>query len=349
MSKSTALPKEDMILFSRQLSLAIHSDIPLTQGLELISSKTDNDVLRKVLEKTVDKIHMGEPFSEAIGEFEDVLSPFFVQMVVIGEQSGNLESVLEQIATSYEKQLESANKLKSAVTYPIILSILMFGVIILLVVQVMPMFNDVLNSLGGELPPVTAAIMAVSLFVKEYAFVFLGVILIVGISIVFYARTENGKKYFDKLAFKVPIQKELTSSMLAARFARNLGMLIESGMHLQQAFELIKPTMNNTYAEEMINEGINELNEGEPLDDVIGKMNLFPWLLMKLFAVATATGQMDKALKTAADEMEKVVENKLTRLTTVVEPVLIIILSIIVGLILISVVLPVVNIMNSIG
>lgn len=349
MSKKNALPKEDMILFSRQLSLAIHSDIPLTQGLELIGSKTDNDVLRKILEKTVDKIHMGEPFAEAIGEFEEILSPFFVQMVVIGEESGNLEAVLEQIAVSYDKQLESSNKLKSAVTYPIILSILMFGVIILLVLQVMPMFNDVLNSLGGELPPVTAAIMAISLFIKEYAIVFLVLIIALVLGVYFYKGTDNGKKYFDKLAFKIPIQKELTSSMLAARFARNLGILIESGMHLQQAFELIKPTMNNSYAENMIDEGIKGLNEGEPLDEVIEKMKLFPWLLMKLFAVATSTGQMDKALKTAADEMEKVVETRITRLTTVVEPVLIIILSIIVGLILISVVLPVVNIMNSIG
>lgn len=349
MGKTNALPKEDMILFSRQLALAIHSDITLTQGLELIGSKTDNQTLKSVLEQTVEKIHMGEPFHEAISEFEEALSPFFVQMVIIGEQSGNLENVLEQIATSYEKQLESANKFKSAVTYPIILSILMFGVIILLVVQVMPMFNDVLNSLGGELPPATAVIMGVSLFVKDYALIFLAVIIAIVVGLMLYKRTEAGKAYFDRLAFTLPIQRDLTSSLLAARFARNLGMLISSGMHLQQAFELIKPTMDNRHAEQMIDKGIKDLNEGEALDEVIGKMNLFPWLLMKLFSVATATGQMDKALITAANEMEKEVEKRLTRLTTVVEPMLIIVLSIIVGLILISVVLPVVNIMNSIG
>lgn len=343
------LTKEDTILFARQLALAINSDIPLTQGLELIGEKTDNVALKDVLVNVVDQLNMGEPFSDAINKYENILSPFFVQMIIIGEQSGTLPEVLEQIAASYEKQLETSNKLKSALTYPIILSILMFGVIVLLVVQVMPMFNDVLASLGGEMPLITRVILSVSLFIRDYFIVIIGIVLILIVGFILYSKTEKGSYTLDRLKFKLPIQKDLTSSLLAARFARNLGILIQSGMNFQEAFELIKPTMNNEYAEDMIEEGIKDLNNGEALDEVIEKMELFPWLLMKLFAVAARTGQMDKALKTAAVEMEKEVDNRLTRLTTVVEPVLIIILSLIVGVILISVVLPVVNIMNSIG
>lgn len=343
------LTKEDTILFARQLALAINSDIPLTQGLELIGGKTDNEALKDILIKVVDKLNIGEAFSDAISEHEKILTPFFVQMIIIGEQSGNLPDILEQIAASYEKQLETSNKLKSALTYPIILSILMFGVIVLLVVQVMPMFNDVLKSLGGEMPLITKIILDVSLFIRDYFILILGIIAIGVVAFILYSKTEKGNYTLDKLKFKIPIQRELTSSLLAARFARNLGILIQSGMNFQHAFELIKATMNNKYAEDMIEDGIKDLNNGEALDEVIGKMELFPWLLMKLFGVAAQTGQMDKALKTAAIEMEKEVDNRLTRLTTVVEPVLIIILSLIVGLILISVVLPVVNIMNSIG
>ena len=345
----STITKEDTILFSRQLALAINSDIPLTQGLELIGEKTDNETLKDVLVNVVDQLNMGEPFSDAIGKYEKVLSPFFIQMVIIGEQSGTLPDILEQIAASYEKQLETANKLKSALTYPIILSVLMFGVIVLLVVQVMPMFNDVLASLGGEMPLITEVILSVSLFIRDYFIVIMGIVLILVVGFILYSKTKGGRFTLDRLKFKLPILKELTSSLLAARFARNLGILIQSGMNFQDAFELIKPTMNNEYAESMIDDGIKDLNNGESLDEVIEKMELFPWLLMKLFGVAAQTGQMDKALKTAAVEMEKEVDNRLTRLTTVVEPVLIIILSLIVGVILISVVLPVVNIMNSIG
>ncbi len=343
------ISKEDTILFARQLSLAIHSDIPLTQSLELINEKTDNESLKKVLKEVLDDLNIGEGFSDSISKHEKILSPFFVQMIMIGEESGTLPEILEQIAGSYEKQLETSNKLKSAITYPIILSVLMLGVVILLIVQIMPMFNDVLKSLGGEIPGITAVILNVSLFIRDNFLVIIGIIVVAIVGVYMYARTTVGQLLVDKLKFKLPIYSGLTSSLLATRFARNLGILIQSGMNYQQALELIKPTMNNQYAEEMVQKGIEDLNEGSSLEEVIEKMDLFPWLLMKLFGVAEKTGQMDKALMTAANEMEKEVEAKMARLTTVVEPMLIIVLSIIVGVILISVVLPVVNIMNSIG
>lgn len=349
MKEINTLSKDETILFARQLALAINSDIPLVKSLELISQKTDNNQLKQVLSGIVDKMNMGEPFSEAIQVYDNVLTPFLVQMVIIGEESGNLPEVLEQVAITYEKQVETTNKLKAALTYPIILTVLMFGVILLLVVQIMPMFNEVLVSMGGEMPLITSIIIGVSLFIRDNLIWIIAVILIALFGIFMYRRTSKGKYFFDWLKFKMPIQKELTSTVLAALFARNLSVLIRSGMSFQQAFTLIRPTMNNQFIENMIDEGIVNLNNGESLDDVLEKMNLFPWLLMKLFGVAAHTGQMDKALMTAAVEMEKQVDQKLNRLTTVVEPMLIIALSIIVGVILISVVLPVVNIMNSIG
>jgi len=349
MKKKPIITKEDIILFARQLALAINSDIPLSQGLELISQKTDNEALRDMLINVVDQLNMGESFADAIATYEKLLTPFFIQMIIIGEESGTMTEVLTQIADSYEKQIETSNKIRAALTYPIILSVLMFGVILLLIIEVMPMFNDVLTSLGGEMPAITAIILHVSLFIRDQFFVLTAIILIIVIGINLYLHTEKGREYKDKLSLRLPIKKEITSGVLAGRFARNLGILIRSGLSYQKAFELIMPTMNNRFVEKMIEKGIERLNEGESLDEVIEEFNLFPWLLMKLFAVASQTGQMDKALITAANEMEKEVDYRLNRLTTVIEPILIIILSLLVGVILISVVLPVVNIMNSIG
>lgn len=349
MREFNALTKDETVLFARQLALAINSDIPLVKSLEIISQKTDQQQLKLILVSIIDKLNMGEPFSEAILEYEKVLTPFFVQMVLIGEESGNLPEVLEQVAVTYEKQMETTQKLKAALTYPIILSVLMFGVILLLVVQIMPMFNEVLLSMGGDMPMITSIIINVSLFIRDNLLWLIALCAVLGIFVISYKRTQKGKYYFDWLKLKLPIQKELTTSVLAALFARNLSILIQSGMSFQQAFTLIKPTMNNRFVEKMIDDGITQINNGDSLDEVIGKMDLFPWLLMKLFGVAAHTGQMDKALMTAAVEMEKQVDHRLNRLTTVVEPMLIIVLSIIVGIILVSVVLPVVNIMNSIG
>jgi len=349
MSKTNEISKEETILFARQLALAIRSDIPLASSLSFIAKRSDNQKLKLVLEDIIDEINVGERFSDAVKKHQGVLTPFFVQMVNIGEESGNLPNVLEQVATSYEKQVETNNKLRQAITYPLILTGLMFGVIILLIVQVMPMFNDVLQSLGGDIPTFTKGILSFSLFIRDHFILLVLIITILVIGITLYTRTQRGMVFKDGLKFKLPVYKGINSSMLATRFARNLGLLIQSGLSYQQALELIKPTMNNIFAQDMISNGVNELNRGKTLEEVIEKMDLFPWILMKLFGLAEKTGQMDKALLTAADEMEKDVEVKMARLSTVVEPVLIIILSLIVGVILVSVVLPVVNIMNSIG
>ena len=175
------------------------------------------------------------------------------------------------------------------------------------------------------------------------------VLALIGVGLYYYGRTEAGKTFFDRLKFYIPYQKELTAAMLAARFARNLGLLLASGISVSRALEMIYPVIDNEYLAEGIKDSIRQVNEGTGLDEVIEQLRLFPRLLIKLFAVGVATGQMDKALLRAAAEMDREVDDKLARLTTVLEPMLIIILSVIVGIILISVVLPVVSIMNNIG
>ncbi|RRD96077.1 type II secretion system F family protein [Clostridiales bacterium COT073_COT-073] len=343
------LGKSERILFSRQLALALNSDISITEGLDIIRSKSEDALLVKALEEMVAKIYMGYSFGDAIKEQEEVFSTFYVNMVTIGEESGNLAEILEQVAQTYERDVVTVKKVKQAVTYPLILTCLMFGVIILLITEVMPMFDRVLKSLGGDIPAVTKVILKTGLFLKSYGWVILLVLLLIGVAISYYKKTEKGKVLFDKMKFFIPYQKDLTASLLAARFARNLGLLLTSGMSANRALEMIYPIIDNEYLAERIKASISQVAEGKGLDEVIETLNLFPNLLIKLFSVGVATGQMDHALLRAADEMDRDVDDKLTRLTSVLEPLLIVILSVIVGVILISVVLPVISIMNNIG
>lgn len=343
------LAKSERILFSRQLALALSSDISITEGLDIIRSKSDDALLIKALEEMSAKIYMGYSFGDAIKEQEEIFSSFYVNMVTIGEESGNLVQVLEQIAQNYERDMATVKKVKQAITYPLILTCLMFGVIILLITEVMPMFDRVLQSLGGDMPTVTKWILQTGLFLKSYGWVILIILAVLGLAIFYYQKTEKGRFFFDKSKFYLPVQKELTSSILAARFARNLGLLLKSGMPINMALEMVHPIISNDYLARKIEAGIKEVNEGRGLDEVIGKLDLFPNLLNKLFAVGVATGQMDNALLRAADEMDRDIDDRLVRLTSVLEPMLIIILSLIVGAILISVVLPVISIMNNIG
>ncbi len=343
------LPVEELIIFTRQLSLIIDSDVSLFEGLALIKEKTDHQGLAKIIEGMLEKLHMGKPLSDAFRDYEGSFPPFVINMIDIGEKSGSLSATLDQIATSYERELETSSKVKSAVTYPIILSVLMLGVILLLVLQVLPMFNDILQSLGGDMPAFTKGIIDFSLFIGQYFWVLVGIIFIAVIAVVLYKRTDKGQLMFDRFVYKIPVVKDIHASLAAVRFARNLAMLLHSGISMSIGMEMIEPIMQNLYVRDRVQKARIALNKGSSPDRVIESLDLFPWVLLKLFSVAQTTGHMDDMLNKAADVMEKETDMRLDRLTNVIEPILIIILSVIVGVILISVILPIISIMNAIG
>lgn len=349
MAKSNRIPKEEIIVFTRQLSLVIDSDVSLYEGLEMIKDKSDNVLLITVIDSMLEKLRSGHSLSDAIKAHEEQFSPFIINMVDIGEQSGDLTSTLAQIADAYERELEARAKVKSAVTYPVILGVLMLGVILLLVLQVIPMFNDILTSLGGEMPALTGSILGISLFIGQYIWVFALLLLAIIAFILYYKNTDKGRLALDKLKFNLPIIRDITSSLAAVRFARNMAVLIRSGISMSIGMDMIRPIMNNRYVSDELGKAAKSLSKGEPADSVIESLGLFPWVLVKLFSVAQTTGHMDAMLDKAADVMEKETDARLDRLTTVIEPILIIILSVIVGIILISVILPIIDIMNSIG
>lgn len=343
------LSKTSLIILMRQLALVLDSDISLFEGLDLIAQKSDDTRIKTLIEKLNQTISQGASLTDAMNENEAYFPAFVRSMLKIGEESGEIVPMLTQVADTYEKELETQAKVRSAITYPSILTILMFGVIFVLIVRVLPMFNDILTSLGGNLPPITAGIMGLSTWMNSgIIWIVLLLVLIVG-GLYFYGKTESGKIHFDHLAYKLPILKEIYSAMAAIRFSRNLAILFKSGIPTSRSMHLIASTFDNSYASEKIKASALAVENGESIDEVIEKLDLFPWVLVKLFSVAARTGHMEEMLFKASNTMEKELDNRLERLTTVIEPVLIIILSIIVGIILISVILPIIDIMNAIS
>ncbi len=343
------IEKEELIVFARQLSLIINSQLSLHDGLQSISDKTNCNQLKLLISDVLEDIQNQATLREAFKKHKEKLGDFFINMIDIGEKSGSLVSVLDQIADSLEKEMETKNKIKSAMSYPLLLSLLMLGVVILLVVKILPMFNEVLESLGGTMPFLTFVILQISSFVSDNLLIII-ITAIIGFALIsLYKTTIKGRYFFDKLKFRLPIQKQIVSAYTATRFSRNLSILIKSGVDIIYAMELIKPVMNNLYVEEKLETAISSLKKGDELDKVIEDLELFPWVLIKLISIAQHTGHLDNTLEKAAVVMEVELDNNLKRLTTVIEPLLILLLSIIVGIILVSVVLPVISIMNSIG
>ncbi|MBN2559053.1 MAG: type II secretion system F family protein [Clostridia bacterium] len=344
-----SIPDGDIALFSRQLSLVSDSDISMQQGLAIIGQRSGNVKIREISAEIIDGLNNGKSFYDCVKGHSRELGGFFIEMAGIGEKSGNMPVMLKRIADTLDKQNETAGKIKSAIIYPLILSVLMLAVIILLIVYVLPMFNDILLSLGGEMPGVTRMLMNFGTFItRNILWIALAAATAVLVFRVFII-TEYGKGRIDCLKLHIPFFRRITIAGAAARFARNLAMLLKSGVNLTLAVEMLAAITENKCVSEKLKSAASELGEGKRPDQVIDGLGLFPMLLVKLIAIAHETGHMEATLDKAADIMEKETEERVLNLTTALEPILIIILSLLVGFILISVILPVTGIMNSIG
>lgn len=343
------LPREELALFARQLSLVTDSDVSIQQGLGIISDRTGNHRIKAICSDVTDKLNKGIPFHDALKKHEAVLGTLFVEMTGVGELSGNLPIMLERTANSLEKQIETSRKIRTAVSYPLILGTLMLAVIILLLVYVLPMFNEILTSLGGSMNPLTRGLMNFGLFVSNNILWILLVIVIIIVTVFFIRFTEGGRKYIDYIKIHFPWFRKINLSDIAAVFARNLSMLIKSGINITIAIGMLRGIIGNTIIAGKLKETEESLEKGERIEKAFEKLNLFPDLLIKLFSVAMETGGLDRTLEKAAEIMEKETDEKLERMTSVLEPVMIILLSLLVGFILISVILPVTGILNSIG
>jgi type IV pilus assembly protein PilC len=349
MRKQKMLPMRELISLSRQLALVIDSDLALYEGLNLIGQQTKLKASKQFIARTQERISRGASLSESCASESDVLPDFFINMVSVGEQSGNLIKVLNRTADTFEKDAKVSARVLSAVTYPIILSVLMICVIVLLLVEVLPMFNEVLGSLGGTMPGITRVLMNIGSFIGTYFYIFLAVIAVIILAVILLRQTKSGKAKLDALKLASPIRKNIIKNIDCVRFARNLAMLIRSGIGIANGVKMAATTMSNEKLKSMARDAAKRIEDGETLKNALASLGLFSGLLLRILSVAESTGHTDDMLDKAADNIEEELNERLTKLTTVLEPALIIVLSIIVGVVLISVILPVTTIMNTIG
>ncbi len=349
MKKARQLSSHDLSSLSRQLALVIDSELSLQEGIALIMEQSRSKALKALLLRTDEKLTLGHSLGEAFADEEGILPHFYIEMIRMGETSGNLEKVLTRVADSYEKDADIQSRVSAAITYPIILSVLMLAVIILLFIEVLPMFDEVLSSLGGEMPGITRVFMAIGRFFSAYYYVLLIIVALIVLIVMLMRQTPGGINVLDNIKLKMPIQKGIIRDTACIRFARNLAMLLRSGISVAESVKMTSATISNTKLKALVLNAAERIEMGETLKTALSALGLFPGLLLRLLAVAEGTGHTDDMLDKTADVMEDELSKKLTRLTTVLEPALIIVLSLIIGIVLLSVILPVARIMNTVG
>lgn len=339
---------KDIAVFCRQFAVILNSGITILEAVGILRDQASKKRMREILDDVYNELQKGRVLSEAIMPYDDLFPEFMKNMIRVGEASGALDTILNQMADYYEHDYKIRRKIRSAMTYPVILGVLTVAVVILLMVAVLPMFSDMLSGMGGSLPGITVLLMSVSRFMADNILLMLSLAVILIILFTYYVRTDNGRLWFDGLKLKLPVIKNTVIKTVTARFARSMSILLKSGIPIVNAMQIMKNLMGNRAVEKKFSDATEEIQEGKGIAGPMRRLELFPPLLIHMVVVGENTGELDEMLGRTAGFFDEEVEEAIERAVSLIEPAMIIIMAVVVGVIILSVMLPMVSIMETV-
>lgn len=343
------ITSRDLMFFCRQFATMLSSGMTALHSLSTLQRKADNPLLRKALEEVTNKLEQGHTLWESFARHSDIFPSIVTHMIEAGEAGGFLPEVLERLAEHFEKEHNLKEKIKTTTAYPIVILTLAVFVIFFLIIKVLPTFSDLFTGMGVELPLLTRVILGFGEVASNYWFIIIFVIMSVLLFSSRYIKTKTGRILFDRLLFKIPSYGLLYKKVLTARFARILATLLASGVGLLVSLELVEKVVNNTQFAQVISTAREVVTRGDKISVPLENSNFFPSMVVEMISIGEDTGQLDEMLQKGAYFLESEVEYVAERLTSIIEPLLIIILAVIVGIIALSVLLPMFNIFQYIG
>ena len=331
---------KDIAVFCRQLYTMLDAGVTINNALNILAEQLSNKKLKKAVREIEDKVKKGESLSKAMSNYPKVFPGLLVTMVESGEVSGNLDTVMLRMCGHYEKENKINNKIKGAMTYPIILSIVAVVVVIFLFTYIMPTFLDMFEDAGTELPGSTKFLIWMTEFVAANGLAIGVVFTAIIVAITLYIKTEHGKYTTSRLKLMLPILKPLNEKIIVSRFSRTLSTLLASGVSMGQALQIISGVVGNKIAEDALIEVKEHVFKGEGLSNPIRDAKIFPLMLSTMIKIGEETGSMDEILEKTADFYDDEVDQAITTATTMIEPLLIIVMGVVIGFIIISIMLP---------
>lgn len=338
--KSKYLSNTELSAFCEQLSLVITAGLPTYYGVSILSDEAPDAETHDLLEKIYKPMELGQPLHVSLKE-AGVFPPYMLHMIQLGEETGRLEEVLKSLSAYYEREEEIRSGIKSAVTYPLVLTGLMLVVILVMTTKVLPVFSQIYTELGSELTGTAALLMKISNMINHYmAYIILLIILLVVLCIVFF-NTNSGKKYI--LGQKIPM------SIAASRFANCMFLALSSGLDTDKGLDLADELVSNPHMSNKISTCRDDISHGSSFSSALLRSGIFSKMYSSWIAIGNKTGSMDEIMNHICKAYEEETDNKLAHFISVLEPALIIILCIFIGLILVSFLLPLLGIISSIG
>ena len=332
--------RKHVMTFTRQLATLIDAGLPILRSLRILEEQVESAVFKDIIAKIAKDIEGGSTLSDAMGKYPKVFDNLYVAMVRAGEIGGVLEAVLNRIAEFLEKRQAMIGKVRSAMMYPTVVMVIATIIVGFILIKIIPRFVDIFKQLGADLPTPTLILVNVSTAVTDHFIaVGLGVAAIVFI-IRQINRTKGGKFFFDTVKLKLPVFGVIFLKLGIVRFASTLSTLINAGVPILQAIDIVRETSGNEVISRAMEQVYNSIKDGETIHEPMREAKIFPPLVCHMVAVGEETGAIDQMLSKVAEAYEREVDDTINALTSIIEPVLIVILGVIVGAIVICLYLP---------
>ena len=340
------VPRKDLMHFSRQLSVFIRAGIPILDALQVIQEEMGSKALKAVLEDVVERLRAGSTFAQAAAVHPEAFPPFYLGILQSAELTGRLDDVLDQLAGYIERDLEARSKIKSAMTYPIIIMVMSLVVVVVLVGFVLPRFEDFFAGLNAELPLPTRMLLGASrLFTANWYLIVGGVLLAVVLSAA-ALRTPPGKRGRDRLLLRVPVLGDVLQHVVLERFCRILSSMMTAGVPLPDAMQVTADATSNHVYRSGLAAARDRMLQGEGLAQPLADTGLFPASARQMFKVGEATGTLDDQLATAAYFFERELDYKIKRFTNMFEPLILVFVGLVVGFVAVALVSAMYGIFN---
>ncbi len=338
----------DIVIFTRQFATMINSGLPLVQSLTILATQTENQKLKDVTRAVVFDVEAGNTLADALARHPTAFPQLYVNMVAAGEAGGILDTILLRLATFLEKNDKLIRKVKSAMIYPAVIGAVALGAIVILLVFVIPVFQEMFASVGSDLPVPTRIVIMMSDILQSYWW---AILIAIGVGVFAFRKfndTNAGKRKVDAMLLAMPVLGDVLRKSAVARFTRTLGTLVSSGVSILDGLEITAKTAGNTIIQDAIMQSRASIAGGDTIAAPLEKSGVFPPMVISMIAVGEQTGGLDEMLSKIADFYDDEVDVAVGSLLSLMEPMMILFLGIVVGGMIVAMYLPIFGMMNTI-
>jgi type IV pilus assembly protein PilC len=344
----TGISTRDIVIFTRQFATMINSGLPLVQSLDILAEQTENKAFRKVIQDVLYDVESGHTLADALGRHPKVFTDLFVNMVAAGEAGGILDTILLRLATFLEKNDALIRKIKGAMVYPAVVLFVAVAAVAILLIFVIPTFQEMFSSVGVPLPLPTRIVIGMSSFLVGYWWAVVGGIMIGLFMLRQFYKTDPGRLAIDRLLLAMPLLGDLQRKAAVARFTRTLGTLVSSGVSILEGLEITARTAGNRVIHDAVMGSRASIAGGETIAGPLKESGVFPPMVVQMINVGEQTGGLDEMLEKIADFYDDEVDSAVAALLSALEPIMIVFLGVIVGGMIVAMYLPIFDMINTV-